>query len=184
VDTTDFRKNLKIEVDGDPYIIVDFQHVKPGKGVAFVKTKVKNLLTGNMNEMTFRSGDSVGKPDIDEKEMQFLYAEGDDFHFMDNSNYEQIFITREQLGDTIDWLQENIIVEIMLYEGRAIGVEPPNFVVLEITETDPGVKGDTASGGTKPATLETGAVINVPFHVHIGDKVRIDTRTRQYVKKV
>lgn len=184
MDTTDFRKNLKIEIDGDPYIIVDYQHVKPGKGVAFVKTKVKNLLTGNVNELTFRSGDTVGKPDIEEKEMQFLYLEGDDYHFMDNDSYEQIFITREQLGDTVDWLQENIIVDIMMYKGRPIGVEPPNFVELEVTETDPGVKGDTASGGSKPATLETGAVVNVPFHVNIGDKVRVDTRSREYVKKV
>ncbi len=184
LDTTDFRKGLKIEVEGDPYEIVDFQHVKPGKGGAFVRTRIKNLLTGNTLDRTFRAGDKVGKPDIEEREMQYLYAEGDNFHFMDNKSYDQTFVTAEALGEARNFLKANINASILFYKGRAIGVSLPNAVDLAVSTCDPGVRGDTVSGATKPATLETGYVVQVPLFINEGDVLRIDTRNGAYITRV
>jgi elongation factor P len=182
--TTDFRRGLKIELDGEPFAILEFQHVKPGKGGAFVRTKMKSLITGNVLDKTFKSGDKVDRPNVEEKEMQYLYQDGDEYYFMDNSTYEQQFIHKDQLQGAEDFLQENILLTVLYHNSKPITVELPNFVELTITKTDPGVKGDTASGGTKPATLETGAVIQVPLFVKEGEKIRIDTRTGQYTERV
>lgn len=181
--TNQFRNGLKIEYEGDPYTIVEFQHVKPGKGGAFVRTRLKNLLTGRVNDITFRSGDKVGKPDMDEKDMQFLYSEGAQYHFMDTNTYEQTFIPAEDLGDSKKWLLDGTIVKVLFYKGKAIDVETPIFVELEVTHTEPGMKGDTATGGSKPATLETGAVVQVPLFINEGERLRIDTRTGQYIER-
>jgi elongation factor P len=182
--TTDFRRGLKIEVDGTPYVIVEFQHVKPGKGGAFVRTKLRNLITGGVIDKTFRAGEKVEKPDLEEKNMQYLYSEGNQYYFMDTETYEQTFLTQEQLGESKNFLQENINVSILYYQGNPIGVELPIFVELEVKKTEPGVRGDTATGGSKPATLETGAVIQVPLFINEGDKVKIDTRTGEYIERV
>ena len=181
--TTDFRRGLKIEYNKEPYEIVDFQHVKPGKGAAFVKTRIKNLLTGNVIDINFRSGDKFEKPDLEEKEMQFLYKDGSNYYFMDNTTYEQIFVDGEALGEKKGFLQENIVVSILLYKNRAIDIVLPNFVSLKIVKTDPGVRGDTASGGSKPAELETGHVVNVPLFINEGEIIKIDTRTGEYVER-
>ncbi len=182
--TADFRKGLKIEWEGTPYIIVEFQHVKPGKGGAFVRTKIKNLINGRVIDQTFRSGEKVGRPDLQEKDMQYLYAEGDRYCFMDNETYEQIYLTAEQLGDSKDFLQDNLNLKVLYYKGQPIAVELPTFVELTVTHTEPGFKGDTATGGSKPATLETGAVIQVPLFIEIGDRLKVDTRTGTYVERV
>ena len=181
--TTDFRRGLKIEYNKEPYEIVEFQHVKPGKGAAFVKTRIRNLLTGNVNDINFRSGDKFEKPDLEEKEMQFLYKDGNDYYFMDNETYEQIFVSEDHLGDKKGFLQENINVSILFYQGRPIDIVLPNFVILKIVKTDPGVRGDTASGGSKPAELETGYVLNVPLFLNEGDVIKVDTRTGEYVER-
>jgi elongation factor P len=182
--TTDFRKGLKIEIEGEPFIIVEFQHVKPGKGGAFVRTKMRNLLSGNVIDRTFKSGDKFERPDLVERDMQFMYREGDDFNFMDNSSYEQHCIHKDNMQGTEGFLQENVHVTALFYKGKAIAVDLPNFVELVVKETDPGVKGDTASGGTKPAILETGASIQVPLFIKEGEKIRIDTRTGEYTERV
>jgi elongation factor P len=181
--TTDFRSGLRIQVEGDPYEIIEFQHVKPGKGGAFVRTKLRNLKTGNVIEKTFRAGERFEEPPIEDREMQFLYAQVRDCYFMDTSSYEQVSVTDEQLGGAKDFIKENMVVKIMFYQGKPLGVQLPIFVELKIVETAPGVRGDTATGGNKPATLETGAVIKVPFHIGQGDIVKIDTRTRAYVER-
>lgn len=167
-----------------PYSIVEFQHVKPGKGGAFVRTKLKNLKTGQVLEKTFRSGEKFDEPDLDECEMQFLYSVGDAYTFMDTSSYEQCTYEKDQLGDNADLLKENTTVEMLLYESRPISMRLPTFMELEVVETDPGIRGDTASGGTKPAMVETGATIKVPLYLGIGEVVRVDTRTREYVERV
>lgn len=182
--TADFRRGLKIELDGVPYAIIEFQHVKPGKGGAFVRTKLKNLVAGRVVDKTFRAGEKVGKPDLVEKSMQYLYAEGSQYYFMDNETYEQTFLTQEQLGESKNFLQENVTVTILYYQGKPIGVDLPIFVELRVVKTEPGVRGDTASGGSKPATLETGAVIQAPLFINEGDKVRIDTRTGEYTERI
>ena len=182
--TTDFRRGLKIEYKGEPYEIVDFQHVKPGKGAAFVKTRMKNLLTGNVLDINFRSGDKFEKPDLEEKEMQYLYADGDSYWFMDVETYEQVAIPLEHIKEKVGYLQENVQVAILFYKGKAIDVELPNFVELKVVETEPGVRGDTVSGGSKPAKLETGLVVNVPLFINEGDVIKIDTRTGEYVERV
>ncbi len=182
--TTDFRRGLKIEIDGEPFLMLEFQHVKPGKGGAFVRTKIKSLITGNVLDRTFKSGDKVDKPDMEEKEMEFLYRQDDEFYFMDNKNYEQHFISKENLSGADAFLYENVQVTVLFHNGKPLAVELPNFVELQVTETDPGVKGDTASGGTKPATLETGAVIQVPLFINEGEKIRVDTRSGEYVERV
>ena len=182
--TNQFRNGLKIEIDNEPFIIVEFQHVKPGKGGAFVRTKLKSLLSGNVLEKTFRSGEKVGTPHLEEKQMQYLYASDGEYHFMDTETFEQIFLIEDQLGNCQDYLQENIIVTMLFYNEKPIGVEPPTFVNLKIAQTDPGVRGDTASGGGKPATLETGAVVQVPLFLNIGDLIKVDTRTGEYIERV
>ncbi len=181
--TPDFRRGLRIEINDEPFIIVSFQHVKPGKGGAFVRTKLKNLLNGNVVERTFRSGEKVGKPDIEEKEMQYLYTDGD-FHFMDNDTYEQTALTADIVGNAKDFLQENSIVTVLFYKGRVVNLDLPIFVILEVTEAEPGLKGDTASSVTKPVTIETGARINVPLFINPGDRLKIDTRTGEYMERV
>jgi elongation factor P len=182
--TSDFRMGLKIEINGEPFIIVDFQHVKPGKGTAFTRTKIKSLFSGLVNERTFRSGDKVDRPDLEEKEMQFLYQDGDEFHFMELGTYEQTFLTPQQLGDNKLFLKEQMTISALYHNGKPIGVEIPNFVELKIVTTDPGVRGDTATGGTKPAILETGLSVQVPLFVNEGEVIRIDTRNSQYIERV
>jgi elongation factor P len=181
--TAEFKKGLKIEIDGTPYIIVDFQHVKPGKGGAFVRTKLKNLINGRVVDQTFRSGEKVDKPDLEEKEMQYLYKEGDRYCMMDNETYEQLALTSEQLGDSVLYLIENLNLKVLFFNQQPVAVELPNFVELTVAQAEPGVKGDTASGGTKPATLESGAVIQVPLFINEGDRVRVDTRTGTYIER-
>lgn len=182
--TADFRNGVKIEIDGAPYVIVEFQHVKPGKGGAFVRTKLKNLKTKNMLEKTFRSGERFDEPDLSEVEMQFLYAQGDEYHFMNTETYEQLFVTEEQLGSSKDFLKENMLVEILFYQGVPLEVSLPLFVELKIVETPPGFKGDTATGGSKLAKLETGGTVKVPLYIEEGTVIKIDTRTSSYVERV
>jgi len=182
--TAEFKKGLKIELDGVPYIIVDFQHVKPGKGGAFVRTKMKSLLTGRVLDQTFRSGEKVKRPDLMEREMQFLYREGGDYHMMDNETYEQIMLTEDQVGEAAQYLSENMVVKVLFFNQQAVAVEAPLFVELAVAQTDPGVKGDTAAGGTKPATLESGVTIQVPLFISEGDRVKVDTRTGAYIERV
>ena len=184
ISTTDFRKGLKLEYKGDPYEIVDFQHVKMGRGGAIVKTKMKNLRTGGVVEETIRSGEKFPEPGLEEKKMQYLYSQDDLYYFMDQESFEQIPLTSEQLGDAKLFLKENIEVKILNYKGAPLNVELPTFIELTVVKTDPGFKGDTASGGGKPATLETGAVVRVPFHINEGDTVKVDTRTTEYIERV
>ncbi len=184
VSTSDFRKGLKIELNGEPFLMVDFQHVKPGKGGAFVRTRLKSLVTGNVIDKTFRSGEKVETPDVEERTMQYLYPEGEDYTFMDNETYEQIVISKDAIGEAVRFLKENTDVNILFHNQKPIGVELPTFVELEVVKTDPGVKGDTASGGSKPATLETGAVVQVPLFIKEGDVLKIDTRDGSYIERV
>jgi len=181
--TAEFRRGLKIEIDGKPYVIVEFQHVKPGKGGAFVRTKLKNLETGQVLEQTFRSGAKVDKPDLEERYMQYLYQEGDQYVFMDTQNYDQVFVVADYLGDAVNFMYPNIEVQLSYFNGKPIGVELPTSVVLKVTQTEPGVKGDTATGATKPAILETGFSVQVPLFVNEGDKLKIDTRTGEYIER-
>ncbi len=183
ISVNDLRTGLTIEVDGEVLAVVEFQHVKPGKGAAFVRTKLKNAKTGAVTERTFRAGEKVAKAHIDRREMQYLYNDGEGYIVMDNENFEQMSLTEDQLGNGKKYLKENMNVSVMLYQGTVMGVEVPNFVELAVTETEPGIKGDTASGGSKPATLETGAVVQVPFFINVGDVLRIDTRTGQYMER-
>lgn len=184
ISTSDFRTGMTIEVDGDVYVIVDFQHVKPGKGAAFVRTKLKNARTGGVTERTFRAGEKVDRAMMDRREMQFLYSSGDEYFFMDNETYEQMTISREQLGNDIKYLKENMNLGVMLYQEQIFGTELPYFVDLAVAHTEPGIKGDTASGGSKPATMETGLVVQVPFFINEGDVLRIDTRSGAYIERV
>lgn len=184
IDTSDIRKNLKLLIDGDPWVVVDFQFVKPGKGQAFTRTRLKNMITGNVVERTFRSGEKLEEAQIEEKEMMYLYSQGDSYAFMDNKTYEQVEITSEHLGDAVHFLTENMNVEVLFFNGRPIGISLPNFVELEIVNTEPATKGDTVSGATKPATLSTGYTLNVPLFVNSGDWIVVDTRTGAYVERV
>jgi len=184
VDTSQFRNGLKIVLDGQPFVITFFQHVKPGKGGAFVRTKVKNLLNGKLLEKTFRSGEKVDEADIEERRMQYLYLDGENLVFMDQESYDQQPFGAEVVGDARNFLKENMEVEALFWNGKPVNIELPAFVELQVAQTDPGVKGDTASGATKPATLETGAVVNVPLFVKEGETLRIDTRTGEYVERV
>lgn len=181
--TTDFRNGLKIEFGGEPYVIVYFQHVKPGKGGAFVRTKLKNLKTGAVLENTFRSGDKVNKPDLDEREMQFMYMMENAYHFMDTKTYEQIYLDREHMGDAANYMIENLPVKILFYRGEPIGIDLPIFIDLQIVETEPGLKGDTVSGATKSARLESGAGVQVPLFLNVGDRIKVDTRTGTYIER-
>jgi elongation factor P len=179
--TTDFRRGLKIEIDGTPYEIVEFLHVKPGKGGAFVRTKLRNLLTGGVVDQTFRSGEKVGKPDLETREMQYLYHDGSGYVFMDMTTYEQLTVSDETLKEKGGFLKDGQEVKVLVYNGQPIDMDLPAAVILEVTETEPGLKGDTVSGATKPATLETGLVINVPLFINTGDKIKVDTRTKEYL---
>jgi len=182
--TADFRNGMTIELDSTLFTIVYFQHVKPGKGGAFVRTKLKNMRTGAIMEKTFRSGEKVELAILDNRRMQYLYREGDNFVFMDNKTYEQMPIPEVEVADAAKYLKEGITVEIPLYEGKPVGVEPPVFVEMQVTETMPGVKGDTASGGSKPAIMETGLVVNVPLFIETGSIIKVDTRSGEYVERV
>jgi len=184
VSTTEFRNGLKIEIDGEPYVIVEFQHVKPGKGGAFVRTKFKSLKSGNVTDKTFRAGEKVDVPNLEEKTMQYLYGADKDRVFMDTTSYEQISLNEKQLGDSINYLKENMEIKVLYHKGMPINIEVPMFVELVIAKTDPGVRGDTASGGSKPATLETGAVVKVPLYMNEGDVIKVDTRTGTFIERV
>lgn len=183
-DTTSFRKNLKIEIDGEPFVIVDCQHVKPGKGVAFVKTRMKSLVTGRVLDQNFRSGDKVDIPNLESREMEYLYYDDPFYVFMDRSTYEQIRLDSGAVEEIKDYLIDNLVVDVLFHNNKPISVEPPTFVILQVTETEPGFKGDTAQGATKPATLETGAVIQVPLYLTQGEHVKVDTRTGEFVERV
>jgi len=180
----ELRKGLKIEIDGEPYLVVDFEFSKPGKGQALYRCRLKNMITGAQFDRTYRSGEKFGSPDIEEQEIQYLYGDGQNYHFMNTSNYEQIEMSAEAVGEASSFLTENLVVNVLLFQGRPIGLTLPNFVELKIVDSAPGIKGDTASGATKPATLDTGHVIQVPLFVEEGETVRIDTRTGQYVERV
>ena len=182
VSTAEFRKGLKIELDGQPYNIVEFQHVKPGKGGAFVRTKLKHLRLGRVVDRTFRAGEKVGLVEYEQRSMQFLYKD-DNFHFMNLDTYEQIALPADVVGEAANWLKETMEVEVFVINGEPAGVDVPNFVELEVVKTDPGLRGDTASGGSKPATLETGAVVQVPLFIDQGEVLRIDTRTGAYIER-
>ena len=184
ISTSEFRNGTRLKIDGAPFSIIEFQHVKPGKGGAFVRTRVKNMKTSQVLDRTFRSGEKFEEPDLEECEMQFLYASGDSYTFMDMSTYEQSTFEKSQLGDRTDLLKEETLVQILIYEGTPISVELPIFMELKVVETDPGIRGDTASGGTKPAVVETGATIKVPLYLEIGEIIKVDTRTRAYVERV
>lgn len=184
ISTADFRNGARLLLEGQPFFIVEFQHVKPGKGGAFVRTKLKSLMTGNVLDRTFRSGERFEEPNLEERNMQFLYATGDSYTFMDTDTYEQLTFEKKQLGDNADLLKENMVATILIYEHQPIGVELPIFIELKVVETEPGVRGDTASGGTKPAVVETGAIVKVPLYLEVGEIIKIDTRTREYVERV
>ena len=179
----DFRNGITLEIEGNVYQIVEFQHVKPGKGAAFVRTKIKNVMTGAVVERTFRPTEKFPAARIDRVDMQYLYADGDLYNFMDVNTYEQIALSSDVVGDALKFVKENETVKVCSYNGKVFSVEAPLFVELEITDTEPGFKGDTATGATKPATLETGAQINVPLFVNQGDRVKIDTRTGEYLSR-
>ena len=184
VSAGDFRKGLTDEIDGQVWVVVDFQHVKPGKGAAFVRTKVKNVVTGNVLEKTFSPTERVPRAHVESKEMQYLYNDGDLYYFMDTETYEQLPLNYSSVEDAMPYVKENTNVQVKFFKGKPFSVEPPNFVELEVAETDPGVKGDTATGGSKPAILETGATVQVPLFVNKGDIIRIDTRTGEYMSRV
>lgn len=183
ISVNDFRTGLTIELDGQLFTVVEFMHVKPGKGAAFVRTKLKNLRTGYTVERTFNAGEKVNPARIDTREMQFLYKSEQDYVFMDNTTYEQLMLNEEILGDGVKYIKDNMTVMVQMYENQPIGVNLPNTVELEVIETEPGFKGDTATGGNKPATLETGVVITVPLFINIGDVLQVDTRTGEYLRR-
>jgi len=184
IDTSQFRNGLKIEIDGNPFTITYFQHVKPGKGGAFVRTKIKNILNGRTIDRTFRSGEKVGEADIEENTMQYLYHDGDNMVFMDQETFDQIPISPDLIGDQIDLMLENMSVEVLFWKGEPVNVQLPNYIEAKVVKSDPGIKGDTSSGANKPATLECGATINVPLFIKEGDVLRVDTRTREYSERV
>ena len=184
IESSDLKKGVKIEIDGEPYIIVQFEFSKPGKGQALYKCKLKNMVSGVQFDRTFRSGDKFNQPDLDEQEMEYLYSDGEQYCFMNTSTYEQEFLTAEMIGDAINFLKENTVCNILLFEGTPIGISLPIFINLKVEKTDPWVKGDTASGDSKPATLETGYVLQVPPFIDEGEYLKIDTRTGEYVERV
>ena len=184
ISVNDLRTGLTIEVDGDLMSVVEFLHVKPGKGAAFVRTKLKNVKNGSVREMTFRAGEKVARAHIETKEMQFMYRTGDEFSFMDTETYEQITLSSDYLGEAPKWLKDNTVIGIQFYQNSPIGIDLPTFVELRVIQTDPGVRGDTVSGATKPATMETGVIVQVPLFVNEGDVIRIDTRSGGYLSRV
>lgn len=180
----EFRKGVTVEIDGQVYVIVDFQHVKPGKGAAFVRTKIKNIMTGSVLERTFSPTEKLPRAHVETKEMQYLYNDGDLYYFMDTETYEQLPLNRDQVEDAMMYVKENMTVKVKFFKGSAFSVEPPNFVELEVVDTEPGFKGDTATAGSKPATLETGLVVTVPLFINKGDVIRVDTRTGEYMERI
>lgn len=180
----DFRNGITLEMEGSVYQIIEFQHVKPGKGAAFVRTKLKNIISGGVVEKTFRPTEKFPQARIDRVEMQYLYSDGDLYYFMNTETYDQIALNDETIGDALKFVKENEMVKVCSHNGNVFAVEPPLFVELEVTDTEPGFKGDTATGATKPATVETGAVVQVPLFVETGDKLKIDTRTGEYLSRV
>ena len=180
----DFRNGITLEIEGNVFQIMEFQHVKPGKGAAFVRTKIKNVMSGGVVERTFRPTEKFPAARIDRVDMQYLYSDGDLFHFMDVNTYEQVALNPESIGDALKFVKENEMCKVCSYNGNVFSVEPPLFVELEITDTEPGFKGDTAQGATKPAVVETGATVYVPLFVDQGDKIKIDTRTGEYLSRV
>jgi elongation factor P len=183
ISSNDFKTGLSIELDGDAFVVVDFQHVKPGKGAAFVRAKLKNLRTGATVERTFNAGEKMPKAHLDRREMQYLYNDGESYICMDMETFDQIPLSEAQMGDGKIYLKENMNISILIFQGNVIGVDLPGQVELEVIATDPGIKGDTASGGNKPATLETGAVVRVPFFINVGDVLRINTKTGEYIER-
>ncbi len=179
----DFRNGITLEIEGNVVQVLEFQHVKPGKGAAFVRTKLKNIISGGVVEKTFRPTEKFPAARIDRVEMQYLYSDGDLFHFMNTENYDQIALNSDDIGDSLKFVKENEMVKVCSHNGKVFAVEPPLFVELEITDTEPGFKGDTATGATKPATVETGAVVNVPLFIEQGEKIKIDTRTGEYLSR-
>ncbi|MGL5434232.1 MAG: elongation factor P [Lachnospiraceae bacterium] len=180
----DFRNGITLEIDGSVFQIIEFQHVKPGKGAAFVRTKIKNVISGSVVERTFRPSEKFPQARIDRVDMEYLYSDGDLFHFMNNETYDQVALNAETIGDALKFVKENDVCKICSHNGNVFSVEPPMFVELEISSTEPGFKGDTAQGATKPATVETGATVYVPLFVETGDKIKIDTRTGDYLSRV
>ncbi|NLJ86737.1 MAG: elongation factor P [Firmicutes bacterium] len=183
ISVNDLRTGLTLELDGEIFSVIEFLHVKPGKGAAFVRTKLRNVRTGAVSERTFRAGERVPRAHIETRQMQYLYSDGNGYHFMDTETFEQIALSKSNLDDAINYLTENMVIGIQIYEGAPIGVDLPTAVELEITETEPGFRGDTASGGTKPATLQTGLVVQVPLFVEQGDIIKVDTRTGEYLSR-
>jgi len=183
ISSNDFKTGLTIEVDGDLWQIIDFQHVKPGKGAAFVRSRLRNIRTGSVQERTFRAGEKIQRARVETKEMQYLYNSGTEYTFMDVVSYEQVNIPAEKLTREIKFLKENMNIYLVTYQEEIIGIQLPNTVILEVVETEPGIRGDTATGGSKPATLETGLIVQVPFFVNVGDKLIIDTRSGEYVSR-
>ena len=184
VSAGDFRNGITLEIDGEVFQVVEFQHVKPGKGAAFVRTKMRNIKNGGVVDKTFRPTDKYPQAHIERSDMQYLYSDGDMFHFMNVETYDQIALSTKQIGDALKFVKENDMVKMLSHQGQVFSVEPPLFVELVITETEPGFKGDTATGATKPAVVETGATVYVPLFVELGDKISIDTRTGEYMKRV
>ena len=184
VSTSNFKKGLKILIKGEPYNIIDFQHVKPGKGNQFTRTKLKHLVTGSYIDLTIRSGEKFPVPDVLYKDMNFLYKDNEHFYFMDNSSYEQVTISEKSIGESGNFLTENITIKICLFNGQAVGIELPKTIQLKITNTDPGLKGNTATSATKPATLETGLVVQVPLHLNTNDIIKINTNDSSYIERV
>ena len=184
ISASDFRNGITFEINGQPHVILEFQHVKPGKGAAFVRTKLKNVITGGVVEKTFRPTEKFPAARIDRVDMQFLYNDGELDNFMDMNTFEQIALAKDVVGDALKFVKENEVVKVCSYNGKVFSVEPPLFVELEITDTEPGFKGDTATGATKPAIVETGAKVMVPLFVEIGNKIKIDTRTGEYLSRV
>ena len=183
ITSNDFRNGMTIVLDGNLFTIVEFLHVKPGKGNAFVRTKIKSLKSGNVLEKTFRAGEKVQSAHIERRDMQFLYNSDDIYVFMDNDTYEQTEITADAMGDALKWLRDSVNMSVMFYENLVIGVEPPAHLEVEVVHTEPGFKGDTAQGGNKPAKVDTGATVNVPLFVEIGEKIMVDTRSGNYLKR-
>jgi elongation factor P len=184
ISASEFRNGVTVELDGEIYTIIDFQHVKPGKGAAFVRSSLKNLISGGIVERTFRPSEKMSRAHIDRKDMQYLYNDGSLYYFMDVESFEQIEIDQSDIGDTLRFVKENEMVKILSHNSKIFGIEPPTFVELAVTDTEPGFKGDTAQGTTKPATVETGAQVKVPLFVSVGEVVKIDTRTGEYLGRV
>jgi len=184
ISASEFRNGVTVEIDGDIFTIIDFQHVKPGKGAAFVRTTLRNIISGGVTERTFRPTEKMQRAHIERKDMQYLYAEGTLFHFMDVESYDQIALNASDVGDTLKYVKENEMVKILSHNNNVFGIEPPTFVELKVVDTEPGFKGNTATGATKPAQVETGASINVPLFINIDDIIKIDTRTNEYLGRI